>query len=90
MYEIIIGRSESEKKSLGLKGTVFLGKHYVTMGSTTSMSNKLFMDVSKSHVVLVSGKRGSGKCLTGDTLITLSDGSIIPIKELEHNKHQRW
>ena len=86
MYEIIIGRSESEKKSLGLKGTVFLGKHYVTMGSTTSMSNKLFMDVSKSHVVLVSGKRGSGKCLTGDTLITLSDGSIIPIKELEHNK----
>jgi len=85
MYEIIIGRSESEKKSLGLKGTVFLGKHYVTMGSTTSMSNKLFMDVSKSHVVLVAGKRGSGKCLTGDTLITLSDGSIIQIKELEHN-----
>ncbi len=61
MYEITIGRTESEKKDLGLKGTIFLGKHYVKMGATTSLSNKVFMDVTKSHIVLVSGKRGSGK-----------------------------
>ena len=61
MYEITIGRNESDKKSLGLKGTVFLGKHYVKMGATTSLSNKVFMDVTKSHVVLIAGKRGSGK-----------------------------
>jgi len=61
MYEIVVGRNEADKKALGLKGTVFLGKHYVKMGQTTSMSNKIFMDVTKSHVVLISGKRGSGK-----------------------------
>src|SRR3989344_5256544 len=61
MYEIVVGRNEADKKALGLKGTVFLGKHYVKMGQTTSMSNKIFMDVTKSHVVLISGKRCSGK-----------------------------
>ncbi len=61
MYEIIVGRTESEKKLLGLKGTVFLGKHYVKMGVTTSLSNKIYMDVTRSHIVLVCGKRGYGK-----------------------------
>ena len=41
MYEIVIGRSESDLKRLGLKGTIFLGKHYVKMGPTTSLSNKI-------------------------------------------------
>ena len=85
MYEIVVGRSASDRKRLGLRGTVFLGKHYVSMGSTTSLSTEIYMDVSRSHVVLVSGKRGSGKCLHGDTLITLSDGSVRPIKDLEHD-----
>ena len=38
--------------------------------------------------MLVAGKRGSGKCLHGDTLITLTDGSQVPIKNLEHDKKQ--
>ncbi len=71
MYEIVVGRSESDKKTLGLKGTVFLGKHYVRMGPTTSLSNKIFMDVTKSHVILVSGKRG---CLTPNTKILTDSG----------------
>ena len=61
MYEIIIGRSESDLKNFGLAGTIFLGKLYVKMGQTTSLSNKVYMDVARSHVILVSGKRGSGK-----------------------------
>jgi len=61
MYEIIIGRTEAEKRRLGLEGTIFLGKHYVKMGNTATFSNKVYMDISKSHVVLISGKRGSGK-----------------------------
>ena len=28
------------------------------------MSNKIFMDIARSHVVLVAGKRGSGKSYT--------------------------
>lgn len=61
MYEIVVGRSEDERRSLGLAGTIFLGKHYVKMGQNTSLSNKIYMDIARTHVVLVSGKRGSGK-----------------------------
>ncbi|MBR9690100.1 ATP-binding protein [Candidatus Woesearchaeota archaeon] len=64
MYEIVIGRSAKDKEKLGLKGTIFLGKHYVKMGSTTSLSNEVYLDVSRSHVVFVCGKRGGGKSYT--------------------------
>ncbi len=64
MYEVILGRSEADKRDLGLNGTVFLGKLYVKMGSTTSMSNKVYMDVARAHIVLVCGKRGTGKSYT--------------------------
>jgi len=60
-YDIIVGRNESDKKKIGDKGLVFIGKGYVKMGQYTSLSNKIFMDVARSHVVLVAGKRGSGK-----------------------------
>jgi len=63
-YDIIIGRDEHDKKKLGKKGLIFLGKSYVKMGQYNSLSNKLLMDISKSHVVLIAGKRGSGKSYT--------------------------
>jgi len=63
-YDIITGRDESDKKSLGDKGLIFIGKGYVKMGQYTSLSNRIFMDIAKSHVVLVAGKRGSGKSYT--------------------------
>ena len=61
MYDIIVGRSEKDKVKYGKEGTIFLGKHYVKMGQTTSLSNPIYMDVTRSHVVFVCGKRGSGK-----------------------------
>lgn len=63
-YDIILGRNASDKKSFGDRGLVFLGKGYVKMGQYTSMSNRILMDVARSHVVLVAGKRGSGKSYT--------------------------
>jgi len=60
-YDIIIGRSVADRKSFGDDGTIFIGKSYVKMGRTTSLSNNVFLDVNRSHVILVSGKRGSGK-----------------------------
>ncbi|MBN2567033.1 ATP-binding protein [Candidatus Woesearchaeota archaeon] len=64
MYDIVIGRSEEDKRRLGLRGTVFIGKHYVQMGRTTSLSNDMYLDASSSHVVFVCGKRGGGKSYT--------------------------
>ena len=85
MYDIIIGRSQEDAKEFGTAGTIFIGKHYVKMGQTTSLSNKVYMDVAKSHVVFVVGKRGSGKCLYGDSLVTLSNGVEVPIRQLFNN-----
>ncbi|HJX06271.1 MAG TPA: ATP-binding protein [Candidatus Nanoarchaeia archaeon] len=64
MYDIIIGRGEQDREKFGAQGTVFLGKHYVKMGRTTSLSNKILLDVISSHVIFVCGKRGGGKSYT--------------------------
>lgn len=60
-YDIIIGRDESDKKKFGERGLIFLGKGYVKMEQYTSLSNNLWLDVARSHVILIAGKRGSGK-----------------------------
>ncbi len=64
MYNIIIGRNQADKKTFGDRGLIHIGKGYVKMGQCTSLSNKIFMDVARSHVILVAGKRGSGKSYT--------------------------
>lgn len=63
-YDIVVGRNSTDKKAFGNRGLVFIGKSYVKMGQYTSLSNKIFMDIARSHVVLVAGKRGSGKSYT--------------------------
>lgn len=63
-YEVVLGRSEKDRETLGTQGCVLLGKHYVKMGQTSSLSNEIYMDVSRSHVVFLCGKRGSGKSFT--------------------------
>ena len=63
-FDLIVGRNESDKKAFGSRGLAYLGKNFVTMGSYTSLSNPIYMDVARSHVVLVAGKRGSGKSYT--------------------------
>jgi len=60
-YDIIIGRNEADKKDFQNRGLISIGKGYVKMGQYTSLSNRILMDVARSHVVLIAGKRGSGK-----------------------------
>ncbi|MFO8016601.1 MAG: DUF87 domain-containing protein [Candidatus Woesearchaeota archaeon] len=64
MHDIILGRSEKDREKYGLKGSILLGKHYIKMGRVTSLSNKIYLDVSTSHVIFVCGKRGGGKSYT--------------------------
>jgi len=82
MYEIVIGRDEADKKRLGLRGTVFLGKLFVKMGQTTSLSNKVLLDVARPHVILISGKRG---CLPGDHKV-FTDKGYKEIKDFDGQK----
>src|SRR3989344_1208846 len=67
-FDIIVGRNESDKKAFGNRGLAYIGKSYVTMGNYTSLSNHIYLDVARSHVILVSGKRGSGKSYTIGTI----------------------
>jgi DNA helicase HerA-like ATPase len=64
VYDIIIGRSEKDRLKLGTRGSILLGKHFVKMGRITSLSNPIYMDMARSHVVFVCGKRGGGKSYT--------------------------
>jgi DNA helicase HerA-like ATPase len=63
-YDIVIGRNKEDKKKFGDQGLIYIGKGYVKMGNYTSLSNKLWLDVVRSHVMLIAGKRGSGKSYT--------------------------
>ena len=76
-YNIIIGRNKEDQKKFGDRGLIYIGKGYVQMGNYTSLSNKIFLDVVRSHVILVAGKRGSGKSYSlgviAEELSTLPD-----------------
>jgi hypothetical protein len=85
-FDVIVGRNESDKKAFGKRGLAYIGKTYVTMGNYTSLSNPIFMDVARSHVILVSGKRGSGKSYSlgaiAESLSSLGveeSGNIAPL-----------
>ncbi|MFA7707752.1 MAG: LAGLIDADG family homing endonuclease [Candidatus Pacearchaeota archaeon] len=78
-YDIIIGRNKEDKKKFGDKGLIYLGKGYVQMKNYISLSNKIWLDVARSHVILVAGKRG---CLPGETNVFTNNG-YKPIKEFD-------
>jgi uncharacterized protein len=81
-YDIVIGRNSEDKKLLGKKGLIYIGKGYVKMGQYTSLSNKIYLDVARSHVILIAGKRGSGKSYT---LGVLAEELTILEKEVAEN-----
>ncbi len=64
MFDVVIGRSEADREKLGTKGAILLGKHFVKMGRVTSLSNPVYLDMTRSHVVFICGKRGGGKSYT--------------------------
>ncbi len=81
-FNIVVGRNESDKKKFGDKGTVLIARSYVKMGQTTSLSNFVYMDVIRSHVVFVVGKRGSGKSYSASVI---AEGMINLPEEVSKN-----
>ncbi len=66
--KIVIGRNEADRAEFGEDGTVYIGKLFVNMGQTTALSNEIFLDVVRTHVMLISGKRGSGKSYSASVI----------------------
>lgn len=77
---LFIGRKRSVMQKSGLDGALYVGK---IQDEEKFREHKLYLDSLNPHVVFVCGARGSGKCLTGDTLITLENGKVVPIQELD-------
>lgn len=81
--EVVVGRSLKQIEKYGTTATGYIGKVVVSAGEEPVLGKKVLLDLARPHLMLICGKRGGGKCLTGDTLITLDDGREIPIKDLE-------
>src|SRR3989338_8567335 len=64
VFDVIIGRNRKDVEKYGKEGTVLVGKQYVKMGQTTSLSNPVYLDVAGAHVIFLVGKRGTGKSYT--------------------------
>ncbi len=69
MYEIIIGRKKEDIEKFGKRGTIFIGKNYVEMGKEVSLANPILLDIARPHVILIAGKRGSGKSYTMGVMV---------------------
>jgi len=81
MYDIIIGRDKKDREKFGTKGTIFIGRQYVTMGQTTALSNNVYLDMVRSHILFICGKRGSGKSYTQSVIAEGVSDLPIDIKE---------
>ncbi len=69
LNEIIVGRNAKDVAKYGNKGTIFLGRHLVGEGDNANMTNPIMMDVARPHVMLICGKRGSGKSYSGCIMV---------------------
>ena len=79
----IVGRIKEDAAKFQDKGVGYIGKHIVGTGEDAHITTKVLLDLLRPHIILISGKRGTGKCLEENSLLTLDDGSLVPIKDLE-------
>ncbi|MFH8120731.1 MAG: hypothetical protein QXX07_01255, partial [Candidatus Aenigmatarchaeota archaeon] len=61
VYETIVGRLKEDREKFGNKCSGYLGKHIVGTGEDAHLTTKVFIDLLRCHVILISGKRGTGK-----------------------------
>ena len=57
----IVGRNKDDLEKFGTKASGFIGKHIVGTGEDAHLTTPVNIDLLKPHVILCSGKRGSGK-----------------------------
>jgi uncharacterized protein len=68
LEDIVIGRDPETLRKYGKTGCGFLGKHVVGSGFESHVTNPVQLDLTNPHVMLILGKRGSGKSYTGGVL----------------------
>jgi DNA helicase HerA-like ATPase len=82
MHEIVVGRTPEDTERFGSKGACYVGKNIVGTGEDAHLANKVLIDLLRPHIILVCGKRGSGKSYTGG--IIAEEIALLP-EELRKN-----
>ena len=68
-YETIVGRERKDLEKYGNSGVGYIGKHIVGTGEDAHLTTKVFVDLLKPHVMLICGKRGSGKSYSAANIL---------------------
>ncbi len=76
VYETVIGRNRDDLGKHGRIASGFIGKHIVGTGEDMHLTTKVSMDFLNPHVMLIAGKRGSGKSY--DAAIIAEEMSMLP------------
>ncbi|MEM0473225.1 MAG: ATP-binding protein [Candidatus Aenigmatarchaeota archaeon] len=66
--EIVVGRLKEDFEKFGSEATAYLGKHIVGKGDEAYLANKIMMDLLRPHLILICGKRGTGKSYFGGVI----------------------
>ncbi|MEM7821458.1 MAG: ATP-binding protein [Candidatus Aenigmatarchaeota archaeon] len=61
VYETIVGRTKEDFEKFGYSCSGYIGKHIVGIGEDAHLTTPVRIDLLRPHVILCSGKRGSGK-----------------------------
>ena len=69
MREIVVGRRKEDLKEFGKKCAGYVGKHIVGKGEEAHLTNPMILDLLRPHVILVCGKRGSGKSYSSGVIM---------------------
>jgi len=68
VYETIVGRNREDLDAYGNKVSGFIGKHIVGTGEDAHLTTPVFLDLLRPHVILITGKRGTGKSYTAGVI----------------------
>ena len=58
---VIVGRTREDLEIYDEKCVGYIGKHIVGKGEEAHLTTKVFIDLLRPHVILICGKRGTGK-----------------------------
>ena len=60
-FSTVVGRLKDDQLRFGTKGVGYIGKHIVGTGEDAHTTTKVLLDLLRPHIILISGKRGTGK-----------------------------
>jgi hypothetical protein len=69
VYETVVGRIKDDMQLFGTQGVGYIGKHIVGTGEDAHLTTKVLIDLLRPHIILISGKRGTGKSYVGGILM---------------------